>query len=1228
MKKSLTPSPQGQEIRERLRKEILFLDGAMGTMIQQYQLTEDDFKKGPFANHSKSLKGNNDLLVITRPDVIREIHQQYLEAGCDIIETNTFNSTKIAQADYGLEHSVSLINQTAAQLAREACDEFMRKNPSRKCYVAGAMGPTNRTASISPDVNRPAFRSVDFDQLAEAYYEQAQALLLGGVDLLLPETVFDTLNLKACLYAIQKLEEERGQEIPLMISVTITDQSGRTLSGQTVEAFWNSIRHANPLSVGINCALGAESMAPYMAELSRIAAVNVSCYPNAGLPNPLSPTGYDETPESMAHHLGAMVERGHLNIVGGCCGSTPAHIKAIVERIRNKSPRPLPSPVPPQEKSLHLSGLEPLNLKWTGEKSFIMIGERTNVTGSPQFAKSIKENSPDAALKIARQQVEGGANILDINFDEGLLDSKNLMIEYLNLFASEPDIARLPMMIDSSKFEVLTAGLKCLQGKGIVNSISLKEGKDLFIQQAHEIKKLGAAVVVMAFDETGQATNQTQRRKICQRAYQLLVNEVGFEPSDIIFDLNILAIGTGIEEHNDYAKDFIESLKIIKSENPGVLTSGGVSNLSFSFRGQNRVREALHTVFLYHAIQNGLDMAIVNPKMLQVYDEIDPALKHLCEDLIWNRNPQATENLIQWSQTHGPDPLKKEKPQERNSLSVHDRIQQALIKGIDEFIERDIEEIRPSYRRPLDVIEGPLMQGMREVGRIFGEGKMFLPQVVKSARVMKKAVAYLEPFLKKDQTQDSHHGVVVLATVKGDVHDIGKNIVGVVLSCNGYRVIDLGVMVSCQKILEEAKKVQAHLIGLSGLITPSLDEMIFNIKEMQSQGWQVPILIGGATTSLTHTAVKIAPHYQGPIVHVSDASLVIEVCSKLLGDKKHEYQSELKAHYDQIRENYLSTNRAPYLSLPEARKKKFHWEASEAQIAIPSQYGVFQLNPSFHEVRALIDWSPFFWAWGMKGSFPHLLKKENSGAQAEKLYNEAQAWLDKLYKSRILKLRSLVGFYQAQSENESVIIYDSKQTPQTQFVFLRQQREKEAASGTYYCLADFIAPKESKQLDSFGLFAVTAGPEIEHLAEDFKLNGDDYNSILLKALADRLAEALAEWTHREVRNAHHYGQNENLSVEDLIKENYRGLRPAPGYPACPDHLAKKQIWQLLDVENRIGIKLTENMAMSPASSISGFYFHHPKAKYFHVGPINEDQILAYCQITGLNQKEAKKWLKP
>lgn len=1217
-----------QEIRERLKKEILFLDGAMGTMVQQYKLSEQDFRGTRFPNPEVDLKGNNDLLVLTKPEVIFEIHTQYLEAGCDIIETNTFNSTRIAQADYQLENIVPELNQAAARLARNACDQFMQKNPGRRCYVAGAMGPTNRTASLSPDVNRPGYRAVDFDELVSAYYEQAENLLLGGADILLPETVFDTLNLKACLYAIKTLEEKLGYKIPLMISVTITDQSGRTLSGQTVEAFWNSISHANPLSVGINCALGADLMAPYIADLARVSHCHISCYPNAGLPNPLSPTGYDETPESMANAISLMAEKGNLSIVGGCCGSTPDHIRAIVQKLKPQKPHKLPTLPTLEEQKMQLSGLEPLSLPWAGERSFIMVGERTNVTGSPKFLKLIQEKKMDEALKVARQQVESGANILDVNFDEGMMDSESLMKDFLNLVGSEPDISKVPIMVDSSKFEVLVRGLKCIQGKGIVNSLSLKEGEQKFLEQAREVYKLGAAVIVMAFDESGQAVTKSHRLQICKRAYDLLTERIGFSASDIIFDVNILAIATGLEEHNDYAKDFIETLKELKKICPGSLTSGGVSNLSFSFRGQNQIREALHTVFLYHAIQAGLDMGIVNAGMLQVYDQIEPELRELCEDVIWNRHENATENLVRWSQSHLGESTHKrsDKLDTWREKPAIERIHYALVKGIDEFITQDVEEVRPTFKRPLEVIEGPLMDGMRTVGELFGQGKMFLPQVVKSARVMKKAVAHLEPYMESSKGTQKTQGTVVMATVKGDVHDIGKNIVGVVLACNGYRVIDLGVMVPVQKILETAEKEKADMIGMSGLITPSLDEMIINAKLMTERGFNIPLLIGGATTSIVHTAVKIAPHYTGPTVHISDASLVIEACSKLLSESAEEHRKTYKKDYDQIRESYLAKTQEPLVPLEQARIKKPKIDFNQSNIAKPHEYGVFELRPSFHEVRELIDWSPYFWTWGLKGTYPQIFDKPESGEQAKILFKEAQAWLDKIWQARIFAPKVVVGFFQAQSENESVHLFNEKNEMIDSLVFLRQQRQKEALRGEHLCLADFIAPKTSNLKDSIGMFAVTSGIELENYANSLKEKNDDYSSILVKALADRLAEALAEWAHKKVREAHGYGVAEKLTPADLIQENYRGIRPAPGYPACPDHTTKLQIWKLLDVKKRTGIELTENLAMSPAASVSGLYFHHEKAKYFHVGPVGEDQLKSYTQVRKLSESEGRRWL--
>ena len=1220
------------ELEQLLKEKILFIDGAMGTMVQTYKLQEADFRKNHFENHHKDLKGNNDLLVFTRPEVVTEIHTKYLEAGADIIETNTFSGTRLAQKDYDLEHIVYDLNLTAARLARNACDQFMKKNPGRKCFVAGALGPTNRTASLSPDVNNPAYRAVTFDELVENYYEQTKALIEGGVDILLPETVFDTLNLKACLFAIFKYQDEVGIKYPLMLSVTITDASGRTLSGQTVEAFWNSVRHAQPLSVGINCALGAKDMRPYIEELSQIADCFISCYPNAGLPNPLSPTGYDETPLKTAQFVGEFADSGFINLLGGCCGTTPDHIAAIVKKVQPKKPRAIPT----IEKAMRLSGLEALTIQndKLDSKSFFMVGERTNVTGSPLFAKLIKANQFDQALTVARQQVENGANIIDINFDEGLLDSKACMVHFLNLVASEPDISRVPIMIDSSKWEVIEAGLKCIQGKCVVNSISLKEGEEQFLKHAKLIQRYGASVVIMAFDENGQAASKSEKVRICKRAYDLLVEKLQFDPRDIIFDANILTVATGIEEHDSYGVNFIEAVREIKLVCPGALTSGGVSNLSFSFRGNNIVREAIHSVFLYHAIKAGLDMGIVNAGMLGVYDELDPTLRSKCEAVVLNTHSGATEELLELAESLKDSNKKEEtKKEEWRDGTLEERISHSLVKGLDSFVEIDTEEARIKYGRPLNVIEGPLMEGMKIVGDLFGQGKMFLPQVVKSARVMKKAVAYLEPFMEEEKRLNAHavreQGVFVIATVKGDVHDIGKNIVGVVLACNGYKVIDLGVMVSCQKILDAAIEHKADIIGLSGLITPSLDEMIHVAKEMQRLEFKIPLLIGGATTSKAHTAIKIAPHYtNAPIAHVGDASLVIEVCSKLLNPNQRDtFKAELDTLYQNLRERHENAKGAQsnLISYSEALAHKMLTNWDQIEIAKPSQSGIINLNVKIEELVPFIDWSPFFWTWGLKGIYPKILTNDKCGAEATKIFNEAQHLLGDIIKNNRFTPKAVIGIFKAHSNGDDVVV--EFQNKKTTFHFLRQQKEKIGDDGVYHSLADFVAPSSSYN-DYIGCFAVTTGHEVEKFAKTFQDKQDDYSSIMVKAIGDRLAEALAEYAHKKVREIFQFGLTEDLSNEDLIKEKYRGIRPAPGYPACPDHIEKKILWDLLEVEKHTGITLTENFAMNPAASVSGFYFNHPEARYFNVGNIGSDQIESYSKRKGEAVAIIEKWLAP
>ena len=1190
------------ELENVLKTRLMFLDGAMGTMVQLHKLQEADYRGERFKNHSKDLKGNNDLLVLTKSQIIYDIHMAYLEAGADIIETNTFNGTSIAQTDYDLQELAYELNLEAAKLAKKACLDYQAKT-GKRCYVAGAIGPTNKTASLSPDVNNPGFRAISFEELKVAYKEQVLGLLAGGVDILLPETTFDTLNLKAALFAISEVEEEQQQKLPLMISVTITDLSGRTLSGQTVEAFWNSIRHSQPLSVGINCALGAKEMHPYIRELARISDCFISCYPNAGLPNPLSPTGYDETPESLAYQLGLMAAEGIVNIVGGCCGTTPSHIQKIAESLKNKIVREKPLNLQPMMK---LSGLEPFNLAREQVRSFVMIGERTNVTGSPKFAKLIKENKYDEAVEVARNQVNTGANILDVNFDEGMIDGPQAMTKFLNLLAAEPDVAKVPVMVDSSKWAVLEAGLQCLQGKAIVNSISLKEGETEFLRQARLIQRYGAAVVVMAFDEQGQAASKEDKIRICRRAYKLLREKLNFDASDIIFDPNILTVATGMEEHNNYGVDFIDAVRAIKEQCPGVYTSGGVSNLSFSFRGNNKVREAIHSVFLYHAIQAGLDMGIVNAGMLEVYGEVESHLRDLAEAVVLNRSAKAAEDLLREAEKFKTE--KSDKPttgvlEDWRSLSLQERMTHALVKGIDTYIVDDTEEARKIFGRPLHVIEGPLMTGMKVVGELFGSGKMFLPQVVKSARVMKKAVAHLEPFMeeeKKAKTSLQSQGTIVMATVKGDVHDIGKNIVSVVLSCNGYKVVDLGVMVPVQNIMKAAKENQADLIGLSGLITPSLEEMAFNLSEFQREGFDVPVMIGGATTSKIHTAVKLAPHYEGVVSHVADASLVVEVGNKLLSpNTKEAYSREVKALNVSLKENYESSLASSVrVPLEEARRAKYNCDWAKADIATPSRKGVFELATSVQELRSFIDWSPFFWAWELKGLFPKILDSEKYGTEARKLYDDAQSLLDQMIREKRVQPKALVGIFSADSENESVRVYSDKKELLEVLHFARQQREKVINNGIHYCLADFIAPAGAQRQDHIGLFVTTAGEQIEIMAKEFEAQHDDYNSILVKAVGDRLAEALAEWTHKQVRSL--FGIRENLSNEDLIAEKYRGIRPAPGYPACPDHSEKKKIWKLLDAENKTGVRLTENFAMTPASSVSGYYFLHDGARYFAI----------------------------
>lgn len=1227
-------SMRGRELQKALEERILILDGAMGTMIQRYKLEEEHFRGERFRDHGVELKGNNDLLVLTQPEIIKEIHTAYLEAGSDIIETNSFGATSIAQADYKLEHLAYEMNRRSAEIAKEAASAFEAKNPGRRCFVAGAIGPTNRTLSLSPDVNNPAYRAVSFDEVVDAYDEAIRGLVDGGVDILLPETTFDTLNLKAAIAAIERFFAENPYRLPVMLSVTITDASGRTLSGQTIEAFWYSVRQAKPVSVGINCALGAKEMRPYIETLSRIADCAVSCYPNAGLPNPLSETGYDETPDMTSALLDEFAASHFINIVGGCCGTTPPHIQAIATRMRAHAPRKVPA----VERATRLSGLEPLLIK-PGSGLFYMVGERSNVTGSPRFAKLIKEGNFEAALAIARQQVENGANIIDVNFDEGMLDSEACMQRFLNLIASEPDIARVPLMIDSSKWSVLEAGLKCVQGKCIVNSISLKEGEEKFIEQATTILRYGAAVVVMAFDEQGQAASKDEKVRICRRAYQILTEQVGFPPEDIIFDPNVLTVGTGIEEHNDYAVAFIEAVREIKASCPGALTSGGISNISFSFRGNNVVREAMHAAFLYHAIKAGLDMGIVNAGMLEVYEEIEPELLERVEDVLLNRRPDATERLLEYSERF-KDQARVAKESDRNSwreAPVEERLKHALVKGIDEFIELDTEEVRQKLPKPLDVIEGPLMDGMKQVGNLFGEGKMFLPQVVKSARVMKKAVAYLQPFMEAEKAkagsrERKSQGRFLIATVKGDVHDIGKNIVGVVLACNNYEVTDLGVMVSCDEILRKAKELDADIIGLSGLITPSLDEMIYNAGEMERCGFNIPLLIGGATTSRAHTAIKIAPHYHGPVCHVEDASLVVEVCNALLNpEKRPAYLEKVRSDQEALRLRHAaSLKEGTFLSLADTRAQAYKTDWENVRIDVPQRLGVWEHEQlKLDEIAAYIDWSPFFWTWDIKALYPKVLTHKTWGPQATELFHDAQKLLEDIIRNQRFNARAVTGVWPAHSLGDDVELYQADKPAQRLEIlhFLRQQRERSAGKPAF-CLSDFVAPKSSGRLDYVGAFALTAGSEVDSWAQHFQDRHDDYTAIMVKALGDRMAEALAEMIHKKMRQVWGFGQEEKLGLEDLIKERYRGIRPAPGYPACPDHTEKATIWKLLEVEKRIGISLTESFAMHPGSSVSGYYFSHPEAEYFRVGLIDRDQMEDYAARKRMDLATVERWLQP
>ena len=1228
--------PDGATTRHRLEtllgERILVMDGAMGTMIQRHSLDETAFRGERFAGHPRDLNGDNDLLVLTRPDVISGIHQAYLAAGSDIIETNTFSGTSIAQSDYALESIVYELNVEAARLARAAVDAWTERTPDRPRFVAGAIGPTNRTLSISPDVNDATFRATTFDALRDAYSEQARGLVDGGCDLLLVETIFDTLNAKAALVAVRDLFDERGIELPLMISVTITDRSGRTLSGQTIDAFYVSIAHARPLSVGINCALGARDMRPYLADLAGVADCYVSCYPNAGLPNAFGE--YDELPDETGALLGEFATSGFVNIVGGCCGTTPDHIRAITRAVDGVTPRPLPERA---TRHPRFSGLETLTVR--DDSKFLMVGERTNVTGSRRFARLIKSDDVIAATEVAIDQVRGGANIIDVNMDEAMLDSEQEMTRFLNLIATEPDIARVPVMIDSSKWSVIEAGLKCVQGKAVVNSISLKEGETAFLEKARVVRRYGAAAVVMAFDETGQADTTERKVEICQRAYALLTETAGFDPQDIIFDPNILAIATGLEEHNDYAVNYMEATRAVKETCPGALVSGGVSNLSFSFRGNDAVREAIHSAFLYHAIKAGMDMGIVNAGQLVVYEDIAPELLTHVEDIIFNRRPDATERMVELAETVKGGGQKRQEDLAWREGTVEERLAHAVVRGIVDYIDVDTEEARQAYGRPLEVIEGPLMAGMKVVGDLFGAGKMFLPQVVKSARVMKKAVAYLEPFMEEERlasgTGASSQGKVVMATVKGDVHDIGKNIVAVVLRCNLYDVVDLGVMVHCDTILQTAVDEHADIVGLSGLITPSLDEMVFVAKEMQRRGFECPLLIGGATTSRQHTAVKIAPVYDQTTVRVPDASRVIDVVSSLLNPtRRADFDRANRDDQETLRAQFAVRREKPLCAYDKALANRFRDDWTSADIPTPAFLGRRVIDAiDIAQVTPFIDWTFFFSAWELKGRFPEVLDHPAYGEQARDLYADGTALLQRIADQRLLTLRAVFGFWPAASEDDDIVLFQPGTTNTAadaeellRFTMLRQQ-DVQPDERPNRSLADLIAPRDSGRFDHLGAFAVTAGLGVDVLVAEYERDHDDYHAIMVKALADRLAEATAEYLHAEARRQWGYGRDEQLSPEELQRERYRGIRPAFGYPACPDHSEKFKLFDLLEARS-IGLDLTESAAMTPAASVSGLYFAHPEARYFSVGRVGADQIERYARCTGRQVSEVERWLGP
>jgi 5-methyltetrahydrofolate--homocysteine methyltransferase len=1219
-----------EQLKNIMAERILILDGAMGTMIQSYKLEEDDYRGDRFKDHPCDLKGNNDLLSLTRPDIIKAIHAAYFEVGSDIVETNTFNSTSIAMADYEMEDLVYELNKEGAALARSVADEFELKDPDKPRFVAGVLGPTNRTCSISPDVNNPGYRNITYEELVDSYTEALRGLIDGGADLILVETIFDTLNAKAALFAIDQYYEDQDINLPIMISGTITDASGRTLTGQTTEAFWNSVRHSNPLTVGLNCALGPNDLRQYIEELSSFSQCYISAHPNAGLPNEFGE--YDLDADPMGEHIKEWAESGLLNIVGGCCGTSPAHIKAMANLVKNIAPRKLPE-LPVYQR---LSGLEPFNI--TPEVNFVNVGERTNVAGSPKFLRLIKEEEDlDAALDVARQQVENGAQVIDICMDEGMLESEQLMADFLKLIASEPDICRVPVMIDSSKWSVIEAGLRCVQGKPIVNSISLKEGEEKFIQNAKLVKRYGAAVVVMAFDETGQADSTDRRFEVCKRSYDILVDRVGFAPEDIIFDPNVLTVATGMEEHNNYAVSFFEATRLIKEHLPHALVSGGLSNVSFSFRGNNPVREAMHAAFLYHGIQAGMDMGIVNAGQLGIYDEIPKDLLVYIEDVLLNRRDDATDRLVEFADTVKEGATKEKKVDlEWRKGTVAERLTHSLVKGIAEYIEEDTEEARQNADKPIHVIEGPLMDGMNVVGDLFGAGKMFLPQVVKSARVMKKAVAYLIPYIEEEKGDGEvqSNGKIIMATVKGDVHDIGKNIVGVVLQCNNFEVIDLGVMVPSQKILDAAKEHNADIIGLSGLITPSLDEMVHVAKEMQRQDFTVPLMIGGATTSRAHTAVKIDLGYDQPVVHVKDASRAVGVSTKLIStDMKADFVNEISEEYDTIRERHAGKQqKIKWLTLEEARNNRAPIDWDNYTPKVPNKLGieVFDDYP-LEELAEFIDWTPFFIAWELAGKYPRILSDEVVGKEATRLYNDAKAMLDQIVNEKWFAAKGVYGLFPANSiGHDDIEIYTNEKRDGLLKTIhsLRQQTQKPPGQPNF-ALADFVAPEETHVKDYIGAFAVATGFGMEDRIKQFEADHDDYSAIMLKALADRLAEAFAERLHERIRKEFWgYASDETLDNEALISESYQGIRPAPGYPACPDHTEKALLWDLLNVEENTGIKITESFAMYPTAAVSGWYFSNPDSRYFGLGKINRDQVQNYAKRKSMDIKQAERWLSP